>query len=90
MFANPYICEKLLFERTQERQREIEQRHLLASLRRSHSGVLPSCLEAIASSVAGVLREQALRAVTVQYLLHQMARCLRYLAFLCVCMEILL
>ncbi len=39
MIPNIYILEKLMAERVQERQREIEQGHLLASLRTTRHSV---------------------------------------------------
>jgi hypothetical protein len=40
MIPNIHMHEQLLFERAQERQREIEQRHLLAGLRKPRRNVL--------------------------------------------------
>ncbi len=40
MIPNIHMHEQLLFERAQERQREIEQRHLLAGLRKPRRSVL--------------------------------------------------
>lgn len=90
MMPHPYLLEKLMFERAQELQREIEQRHLLADLRRSHPGVLSHTIQAMASSVSFMLREKALRAVTIQHLRFLTACCLRQLVLFCMCVEILL
>jgi hypothetical protein len=44
MMPNIHMHEQLLFERAQERQRELEQRHLLAGLRKPRRNVLRRCI----------------------------------------------
>lgn len=87
MFSNLYISEKLMFERAKERQREIEQQHLLAGLHRSHPEVLSSRLEVMVFFVSAVFREKA---VTVQYLRFLVACCLWHFTLFWVWGEILL
>lgn len=41
---NIHMHEQLLFERAQERQRELERRHLLAGLRKPRRSVMRHCI----------------------------------------------